>query len=60
MSDTMVKITEKLKGNVARSVNPEGYRQEILNQIAYVQGKGHYEGAKKALIIWGVIKLWTC
>lgn len=53
MSDTMVKITEKLKGNVARSVNPEGCRQEILNQIAYVQGKGHYEGAKKALIIGG-------
>ncbi|WP_119325442.1 enoyl-ACP reductase FabV [Companilactobacillus musae] len=53
MSDTMVKITGKLKGNVARSVNPEGCRQEILNQIAYVQGKGHYEGAKKALIIGG-------
>lgn len=53
MSDTMVKITEKLKGNVARSVNPEGCRQEILNQIAYVQGKGQYEGAKKALIIGG-------
>jgi len=53
MSDTMVKITEKLKGNVARSVNPEGCRQEILNQISYVQGKGKYEGAKKALIIGG-------
>lgn len=53
MSDKMVKITEKLKGNVARSVNPEGCRQEILNQIAYVQGKGQYEGAKKALIIGG-------
>ena len=52
-TDTLVKITEKLKGNVARSVNPEGCRQEILNQIAYVQGKGHYEGAKKALIIGG-------
>ncbi|MFD1471377.1 enoyl-ACP reductase FabV [Companilactobacillus mishanensis] len=52
-TDTMVKISEKLKGNVARSVNPYGCRQEILNQIAYVQGKGHYEGAKKALIIGG-------
>lgn len=52
-TDTLVKITEKLKGNVARSVNPEGCRQEILNQIAYVQGRGHYEGAKKALIIGG-------
>ncbi|AVK64742.1 bifunctional NADH-specific enoyl-ACP reductase/trans-2-enoyl-CoA reductase [Lactobacillus sp. CBA3606] len=50
---TMVQLTEKLKGNVARSVNPEGCRQEILNQIAYVQGKGHYAGAKKALIVGG-------
>lgn len=47
----MVKITEKLKGNVARSVNPYGCRQEILNQIAYVQAKGKYDGAKKALIV---------
>lgn len=51
--DKMVKISEKLKGNVARSVNPYGCRQEVLNQIAYVQGKGHYEGAKKALVIGG-------
>ena len=55
MSDMgkMVKISEKLKGNVARSVNPYGCRQEILNQISYVQGKGSYTGAKKALIIGG-------
>lgn len=49
----LVKISEKLKGNAARSVNPFGCRQEVLNQISYVQGKGHYEGAQKALIIGG-------
>src|SRR5699024_6345285 len=38
---------------VARSVNPYGCRQEILNQISYVENKGHYDGAKKALIIGG-------
>ncbi|WP_010621917.1 enoyl-ACP reductase FabV [Paucilactobacillus suebicus] len=53
MSDKMVKISEKLKGNVARSVNPYGCRQEVINQINYVKGKGHYDGAKKALIIGG-------
>lgn len=52
-ASTMVPLSEKLQGNVARSVNPYGCRQEIFNQIAYVQGKGHYQGAKKALIIGG-------
>lgn len=52
-TSTIVPLVEKLKGNVARSVNPYGCRQAILNQIAYVQGKGHYAGAKKALIIGG-------
>ncbi|MGV0168291.1 enoyl-ACP reductase FabV [Furfurilactobacillus sp. WILCCON 0119] len=51
--DVMVKISEKLKGNVARSVNPYGCQKEVLDQIAYVQEKGHYEGAKKALVIGG-------
>ncbi|VDG19032.1 enoyl-ACP reductase FabV [Lactiplantibacillus mudanjiangensis] len=50
---TMVPLSEKLQGNVARSVNPYGCRQAVLNQIAYVQAKGHYAGAKKALIIGG-------
>ncbi|MCY9806365.1 trans-2-enoyl-CoA reductase family protein [Lentilactobacillus senioris] len=50
---TIVELTEKMKGNVARSVNPYGCRQEILNQIAYVEGKGRYDGAKKALILGG-------
>ncbi|MFD1417660.1 enoyl-ACP reductase FabV [Companilactobacillus keshanensis] len=48
-----VKINQKLNGNLARSVNPYGCRQNVLNQIAYVQEKGHYDGAKKALIIGG-------
>ncbi|MCH4165687.1 MAG: trans-2-enoyl-CoA reductase family protein [Lentilactobacillus diolivorans] len=53
MSGKMVKINQKFMGNVARSVNPYGCRQEILNQISYVENKGHYDGAKKALIIGG-------
>lgn len=52
-TEQLVKLNEKLKGNLARSVNPYGCRQEVLNQIAYVQSKGPYEGAKKALIIGG-------
>ncbi|MFC6182164.1 enoyl-ACP reductase FabV [Lactiplantibacillus daowaiensis] len=52
-TSTMVPLSEKLQGNVARSVNPYGCRQAVLNQIAYVQAKGHYAGAKKALIIGG-------
>ncbi|AZZ61269.1 trans-2-enoyl-CoA reductase family protein [Oenococcus sp. UCMA 16435] len=50
---TEVKISEKLKGNAARSVNPYGCKQEIADQINYVKNKGYYDGAKKALIIGG-------
>lgn len=53
MAEKMVKISEKLRGNVARSVNPYGCKQEVLNQIDYVKKQGHYNGAKKALIIGG-------
>jgi len=53
MSGKMIKIDKKFKGNVARSVNPYGCHQEVLNQIKYVKENGHYDGAKKALIIGG-------
>ncbi|MDR0297996.1 MAG: enoyl-[acyl-carrier-protein] reductase FabV [Streptococcaceae bacterium] len=42
-----------MKGNVARSVNPYGCRQEVLNEINYVKAQPKFEGAKKALIIGG-------
>ncbi len=51
----MVKISEKLKGNVARSVNPYGCKQEVLNQIDYVKKQGHYNGAKKSVNNWRFI-----
>ena len=46
-----MKVEMKLKGNAARSVNPTGCRQEVLNQINYVKEQGIYEGTKKALIL---------
>lgn len=43
----------KIEGNIARSVNPYGCRQEVLNQINYVKSKGKYKGPKKVLILGG-------
>ncbi|MBA1392592.1 trans-2-enoyl-CoA reductase family protein [Lactobacillus sp. XV13L] len=51
MSKNLVEIHEKLQGNVARSVNPYGCQQEVINQINYVKNKGEYKGAKKVLVI---------
>lgn len=42
-----------LKGNIAKSVNPYGCRQEVLNQINYVKLKGSYEGPRKVLVLGG-------
>ncbi|MBZ5943077.1 bifunctional NADH-specific enoyl-ACP reductase/trans-2-enoyl-CoA reductase, partial [Weissella cibaria] len=36
----------KIEGNIARSVNPYGCQQEVLNQINYVKSKGKYKGPK--------------
>lgn len=47
----MIEVKPVFKGNVARSVNPAGCHQEILNQIKYVEAKGRYEGPKKVLIL---------
>ncbi|MGX7023256.1 enoyl-ACP reductase FabV [Vagococcus hydrophili] len=46
-----MKVEMKLKGNMARSVNPNGCKQEVLNQINYVKKQGDYEGTKKALVL---------
>lgn len=48
-----MKAALQMKGNVARSVNPYGIRQEVLNEINYVKAQGSYEGPKKVLIIGG-------
>ncbi len=46
-----MKVEMKLKGNMARSVNPYGCKQEVLNQINYVLEEGEYEGPKKVLVL---------
>lgn len=46
-----MKVEMKLKGNVARAVNPYGCKQEVLNQINYVKEQGAYDGAKKVLVL---------
>jgi len=48
-----MKAELQLKGNVARSVNPYGCKQDVLNQINYVKTQGTYEGPKKVLILGG-------
>jgi len=46
-------LTEKIAGNVARSVNPLGLQQMMAQQIATVTKRGTYAGAKHALILGG-------
>ncbi|MGF2053573.1 enoyl-ACP reductase FabV [Vagococcus fluvialis] len=46
-----MKLEMKLKNNAARSVNPYGCKQEVLNQINYVKEQGSYEGPKKVLVL---------
>ncbi|KRK92310.1 trans-2-enoyl-CoA reductase [Levilactobacillus koreensis JCM 16448] len=48
-----VTLTEKIEGNVARSVNPRGLQQMLQSQIEVVRQKGQYTGAKRALILGG-------
>ncbi|WP_125581064.1 trans-2-enoyl-CoA reductase family protein [Levilactobacillus cerevisiae] len=50
---TQLTLTEKIQGNVARSVNPLGLQQMMVNQIKTVVDHGAYMGAKHALILGG-------
>jgi len=47
----MMEFKQNIRGNVALGINPLGCKQEVLNQIDFVKGKGTYEGPKKVLII---------
>lgn len=47
----MLEFKQNIRGNVALGINPLGCKQEVLNQIDYVQGQGNFEGPKKVLII---------
>lgn len=51
MEVIMIKFEQKMRGNVSISVNPLGCKQEVQNQINYVNEQGTYEGPKKVLII---------
>jgi enoyl-[acyl-carrier protein] reductase/trans-2-enoyl-CoA reductase (NAD+) len=48
---SMVEFEQKLRGNIAVSVNPLGRKQQVLNHIDYVKSKGTFDGPKKVLII---------
>src|SRR5699024_10768724 len=51
MEVIMIKFEQKMRGNISISVNPLGCKQEVQNQINYVNEQGTYEGPKKVLII---------
>ncbi|KRN02370.1 trans-2-enoyl-CoA reductase [Levilactobacillus senmaizukei DSM 21775 = NBRC 103853] len=49
----MIKLTETITGNVARSVNPIGRKLRVDLGANQVQSAGMYDGAKNALILGG-------
>lgn len=48
-----MQLSEKITGNVARSVNPHGLKRMMAQQIETVRQRGTYAGAKRALILGG-------
>jgi enoyl-[acyl-carrier protein] reductase/trans-2-enoyl-CoA reductase (NAD+) len=44
-------ITPKIKGSLALNCHPTGCKEEVLNQIKYIECAKKYSGAKKVLII---------
>lgn len=48
-----MQLAEKITGNVSRSVNPHGLERRLEQQIEVVRSRGHYAGAKCALILGG-------
>lgn len=44
-------IEPRMRGFICLTAHPEGCRQNVKNQIAYVQSKGAIQGAKKVLVI---------
>lgn len=46
-----MKIEPRMRGFICLTAHPDGSAQNIKNQIAYVQGKGTLNGAKKVLVI---------
>jgi len=48
-----MQVSEKITGNVARSVNPHGLKRMMAQQIETVRQRGTYAGAKRVLILGG-------
>lgn len=44
-------IEPRMRGFICLTAHPEGCRQNVKNQIAYIQSKGTIQGAKKVLVI---------
>ena len=44
-------IEPKIRGFICLTAHPEGCKQNVLNQIAYVKSKKAIDGAKKVLVI---------
>lgn len=44
-------IEPRMRGFICLTAHPEGCRQNVKNQIAYIQSKGIIQGAKKVLVI---------
>ncbi len=40
-----------MRGFICLTAHPKGCEQNVLNQIAYIQSKGHIEGPKNVLVI---------
>ena len=44
-------IEPRMRGFICLTAHPDGCAQNIKNQIEYVKSKGHFDGAKKVLVI---------
>lgn len=50
---THVQLTEKITGNVARSVNPLGLRAMMTQQMTAITNQGTYPGPRHVLVLGG-------
>ena len=46
-----MKIEPKVRGFICTTAHPAGCAQNVKNQIAYVKGKGTFQGPKKVLVL---------
>lgn len=44
-------IAPRVRGFICLTSHPKGCEQNVINQINYIQSKGHIEGPKKVLVI---------